>query len=89
MGISLRRKIIEKCPTCLIPPLTRETIIDKIQKMPEPYLAELYSVIKDFETIKKKSEAAPSLMSTLRNIKIYAASDFSQTADLYFAGDSK
>jgi len=64
--------------------ITRETIIDKIQKMPEPYLVELYSVIKDFETIKKKAEAAPSLMSTLRSIKIYAASDFSQTADLYF-----
>jgi len=69
--------------------ITRETIIDKIQKIPEPYLGELYSVIMDFERIKKKAETAPSLMAALRSIKIYAASDFSQTADLYFAGDSK
>lgn len=69
--------------------ITRETIIDKIQKMPEPYLGELYSVIMDFEEIKKKAAATPSLMSTLRNIKIYAASDFSQKADLYWAGESK
>ncbi|MBN2092971.1 hypothetical protein JW964_25335 [candidate division KSB1 bacterium] len=67
--------------------ITRENIIDRIQKMPEPYLIELYEIIKSFEASKKKAKSKPSLMSQLRNIKISAPSDFSQTADLYVAGD--
>lgn len=29
--------------------ITRETVINEIQKMPEPYLEDLYEVIKGFE----------------------------------------
>lgn len=66
----------------------REMIIDRIQKMPEPYLLELYDLIKHFEASKKKVESRQSLMSKLRSIKISAPSDFSQTADLYIPGDN-
>ncbi len=68
--------------------ITRESIIDEIQKMPEPYLFELYEIIKRFEATKKKAEPKPSLMSKLRGIQISAPSDFSQTADLYIARDN-
>ena len=68
--------------------ITRESIIDTIQKMPEPYLLELYEIIKSFEVTKKKVEPKTSLMSKLRSIQISAPSDFSQTADLYIAGNN-
>jgi hypothetical protein len=67
--------------------ITRETIINKIQQMPEPYLGELYEIIKNFEATRQKEQPKQSLMAKLRNIKISASSDFSQTADLYVAGD--
>jgi len=68
--------------------ITRESIIDTIQKIPEPYLIELYEIIKSFEATKKKVKPKQSLMSKLRSIKISAPSDFSQTTDLYVAGDN-
>lgn len=68
--------------------ITRETIINKIQKMPEPYLGELYKIIKDFEANRQMAKPNQSLMAKLRNIKISAPSDFSQTTDLYVAGDN-
>ena len=68
--------------------ITREIIINKIQKMPEPYLVELYQIIKNFEATRKKEKQQQSLMAKLRNIKISAPSDFSQTADLYIVGDN-
>ncbi len=67
--------------------ITRETIINKIQQMPEPYLGERYEIIKDFEAARQNEQPNQSLMAKLRNIKISAPSDFSQTADLYVAGD--
>ncbi len=69
--------------------ITRESIIDTIQRMPDPYLGELYEIIKNFEAIKKRVESKPSLMAKLRNINISAPNDFSQTADLYIAGDNR
>ena len=68
--------------------ITREIIINEIQKMPEPYLIELYEIIKNFETTRKIEKPKQSLMAKLRNIKISAPSDFSQTADLYVVGDN-
>lgn len=62
--------------------ITREAIINEIQKIPEPYLADLYKMIKDFEA-DKDVEPKQSFMSKLRSIEISAPSDFSQTADLY------
>jgi hypothetical protein len=67
--------------------ITREALIDTIQKIPEPYLGELYEIIKNFQATKKKFETKPSLMSKLRSIQISAPSDFSQKADLYMSGD--
>ncbi len=70
--------------------ITRKTVIDEIQKLPEPYLFELYKIIKDFEKTKKEAERQPqSLMAKLRDIKINAPSDFSQTADLYNTGNAE
>jgi len=70
--------------------ITRETVIDEIQNIPEPYLVELYKIIKDFEVAKKKPTIkCNSLMYKLRNIKIHAPSDFSLKADLYTPGDNK
>ena len=66
----------------------REMIINKIQRMPEPYLLELYEIIKNFEVNKKKAGHKQSLMSKLRSIKISAPNDFSQTADLYIAEEN-
>ncbi|MCI0513780.1 hypothetical protein L0128_11245 [candidate division KSB1 bacterium] len=60
----------------------REAIIDVIQKMPEPYLGELYEMIQNFEAARKKRTSPPGLMAKLRAIQISAARDFSQTADL-------
>ena len=67
--------------------ITREIIINKIQQIPEPYLGELYEIIKKFEVARKNEKPKQSLMAKLRNIKITAPRDFSQTADLYVAGD--
>ena len=67
--------------------ITRQTIIDTIHNAPEPYLGELYDVIKNFIDTKKKVEPKQSLMAKLRKIKISAPSDFSQTADLYISRD--
>jgi hypothetical protein len=66
--------------------ITINTLIDTIKKIPEHYLPELYELIKSFEATKKKPDSKPSLMSKLRNIKISAPEDFSQTADLYASG---
>lgn len=63
--------------------ITRETIINKIQQMPEPYLGELYEIIKNFEVARKNEKPKQSLMAKLRSIKMFAPSDFSQTADLF------
>ncbi len=67
--------------------ITRDTIINKILQMPEPDLVELYQIIKNFEATRKKDQPQQSLMAKLRSIKISAPSDFSQTADLYIAGE--
>lgn len=62
--------------------INRETIINEIQKVPEPYLGELYKIIKNFEVAKQKVKPKQNLMAKLRKITISAPSDFSQTADL-------
>lgn len=62
--------------------IMREQLIDTIQKMPDPYLTELYEIVKNFEAKKKKVESKSSLMSKLRKIEISGPEDFSQTADL-------
>ncbi|MGH7496232.1 MAG: hypothetical protein ACREOO_28095 [bacterium] len=67
---------------------TRELVIDKIQKMPEPYLPELYEIIQEFEAAKQDTSAKPNLMAKLRSIKISAPRDFSQKVDLYVAGNT-
>jgi hypothetical protein len=59
--------------------ITREAIIDAIQRMPEPYLGELYEIIKNFEVTRKVCTSPPGLMANLRNIKISGPVDFSQS----------
>jgi hypothetical protein len=66
--------------------ISREKIIDEIKKIPEQYLLELYQMIKDFE-INREIDKQSGLMSKLRKIKISAAEDFSQTADIHTPGE--
>jgi hypothetical protein len=68
--------------------ITREAIIDEIQKIPENYLADLYKIIKNFEA-DKEMEPKQSLMSKLRNIKIKGPKDFSENIDLYLYGEKR
>lgn len=65
--------------------ITRDVIIEEILKIPESNLEELFKIIREFESATKKS--GPGLMSKLRDIKISAAKDLSQTADLYNSGN--
>ena len=66
--------------------ITRDVVIEEIRKIPESNLEELFKIIRDFESA-GKIKTGPGLMSKLRDIKISAAKDFSQTADLYKSGD--
>jgi len=59
--------------------ITMEKVIAEMEKLPMPYLEEIYNIIKGF----KKDDAEDNLMVRLRKIKISAPSDFSIKADLY------
>lgn len=56
--------------------ITINTLIDTIQKIPEPDLPERFELIKRIEATKKKTESKPGLMSKLRNIQISAPECF-------------
>lgn len=57
----------------------KEKIIEKIEKMDDTELSEIYQIVEEF-TEKKD---APSLMEQLRQIKISADPDFSIKASIY------
>lgn len=59
--------------------ITMEKVIAEMEKLPMPYLEEIYNIIKGF----KKDDVEDNLMARLRKIKISAPSDFSIKADLY------
>ena len=63
----------------------REEIVEKIQRIPENRLSELYKVVEELADEEKK----PSLMERLRQIKIDAPPDFSRNIDLYMSGEKK
>lgn len=63
--------------------ISREKIIQEIEKVPDEYLDELYRVIKDFEVKKDNGQSGESVMARLRRIKISASPDFSMKANLY------
>ncbi len=59
--------------------ITMEKVIAEMEKLPMPYLEEIYNIIKGF----KKDDVEDNLMARLRKIKISAPPDFSIKADLY------
>ena len=61
--------------------ISREKIIEEIQKVPDELLDELYQVIRNLEV--KKEDPEPSVMARLRQIRISASGDFSSKASLY------
>jgi hypothetical protein len=63
--------------------ISRERIIEEIEKVPDEHLEELYKIIKDFEVKKDDRESGESVMARLRRIRISASPDFSIKADLY------
>lgn len=64
----------------------KELIAAEINTLSEDDLHELYNSIQQF--IKAKRHAtAPSLMSKLKRVKIYAPTDFAANLDLYVSGE--
>ena len=63
--------------------ISREKIIEEIEKVPDEHLDELYRIIKDFEVKKENGDSCESVMAQLRRIKISASQDFSIKANLY------
>ena len=63
--------------------ISREKIIEEIEKIPDEQLDELYRIIKDFEVKKENGQSGESVMARLRKIKISASPDFSMKANLY------
>lgn len=63
----------------------REEIVQKIERIPENRLPELYEVVEKLAV----NENKPSLMERLRRIKIDAPPDFSRNIDLYMSGEKK
>jgi len=63
--------------------ISRDKIIEEIEKVPDEHLDELYRIIKGLETKKDDGESSESVMARLRRIRISASSDFSMKADLY------
>lgn len=62
--------------------VTREELIEELEKMPDEHLEEVYRVIKALETNGSREEDGESVMAKLRKIKISASPDFSTTTKL-------
>ena len=67
--------------------ISREKIIEEIERVPDKYLDELYEVIRGFEVKKENRDSEQSVMARLRQIKISALPDFSIKANLYSLED--
>ena len=61
----------------------REEIVEKLNKLPESVLPEIYKVVEKLEQL----EIKPSLMERLRKIKIDGPPDFAENFDLYMSGE--
>ncbi len=65
---------------------TKELIQAEIGMLDENDLNEVYGMIKRFIESRKRT-SAPSLMSKLKRVKIYAPIDFATNLDLYVSGE--
>ncbi|CAN5496457.1 hypothetical protein BH24DEI1_BH24DEI1_01240 [soil metagenome] len=65
---------------------TKELMQNEIAKLGDKDIDELYALIKAFVQAKQKT-AEPSLMSSLKNIKIAAPQDFASNLDAYVSGE--
>lgn len=63
--------------------VTREKVIEELEKMSDEHLDEVYRVIKTLETNGTREEAGETVMSQLRKVKISASPDLSMRARLY------
>lgn len=63
--------------------VTREKIIEELEKMADEHLDEVYKVIKSLGANGTPEGAGKTVMARLRNIKISASPDLSIRAKLY------
>lgn len=63
--------------------VTRAKIVEEIEKVPDEYLEELYSMIKALEANGTDAASAEDVMARLRKIRISASLDLSIKANLY------
>lgn len=64
--------------------ITREQIVDEIQKFPDKDLDHLYRMIKELKSCHKGGESIhDGIFAKLRTIKITAEPNFSMQANLY------
>jgi len=62
----------------------REELVSKVNAMPDESLAEVFEFVRMVEGKRK-----PTLMESLRRIKIDGPKDFSRNIDLYLNGEKK
>jgi hypothetical protein len=68
--------------------ITRELVKSEIDLVEERYLAELYSLIQDFQQFSKPAVTNEmSLWDKLRTVRIQAPADFSENIDAYLNGE--
>lgn len=63
--------------------VTREKLVEEIERIPDEHLEELYRMIKSLEVNGTPTESGESVMARLRKISISASPDFSLKANLY------
>lgn len=63
--------------------VTREKLVEEIEKVPDEHLEELYRMIKTLEVNGTDAVSGESVMARLREIRISASPDFSIKANLY------
>ena len=68
--------------------ITKEIIQKELEKIPEEYLDELYTLIQRFVQV-KSSQPQPGVLSRISKIKIQGPEDFAANIDLYLSGEKK
>jgi hypothetical protein len=68
--------------------VTREKLVEEIEKIPDEHLEELYRMIKSLEVNGTDAESGESVMARLRKIRISASPDFSIKANRQTQADS-
>jgi hypothetical protein len=67
---------------------TKQAIQEQIDRLDEEDLVDLYALIEQF-IASRRGKRQPSLMESLRAIKIDGPEDFSSNLDLYLSGEKR